>query len=125
MEIKSKIYLTDSNGEKFMGIGVLWLLREVESQGSIRSAAKKLGISYSKAFGMIKNLESQLGIAVIDRKKGGSDHVGSTLTPVGLEFMQLYDQFQKEAKKILLSPFQQFSDRVNRLINESLKDEKE
>ncbi len=125
MKMKSKIYLTDSNGEKFMGIGVLWLLRAVESQGSLRSAAKELGLSYSKAYQMVKNLETQLGISVIDRKKGGSEHVGSTLTPVGKEFLLLYDQFQTEAKKILHSPFKRFSDRVNTLIDNSIEQEKE
>ena len=125
MEIKSKIYLTDSDGEKFMGIGVMWLLRELEEKGSLRSAAGNLGISYSKAYQMVKKLEEKLGMTVIDRKKGGSKHVGSSLTPFGKKFLLLYDRFQMEAKEVLLSPFKDFSDKVNELINDTVEQEKE
>ncbi len=118
MEIKSKVYVVNSRGEKFMGIGVLWLLRELKKQGSLRSAAKELGISYSKAYSMIKNLEQELKIRVIERKKGGADHIGSSLTPFGEQFLVLYDVFQGEAKELLLSPFQQFSDKVEELIKD-------
>jgi molybdate transport system regulatory protein len=116
MEIKSKVYVVNSRGEKFMGIGVLWLLTEVKQKGSLRSASKELGISYSKAYAMIKNLELELGVPVIERKKGGADHVGSSLTPFGEQFLVLYDSFQEKAKELLLSPFEHFSDKVEELI---------
>ena len=61
MEIKTKLYLVNGDGEKFMGIGVLWLLEHVGTSGSLRAAASALGISYSKAYAMVKNLEDQLG----------------------------------------------------------------
>ena len=118
MEIKSKVYVVNSRGEKFMGIGVLWLLKELKKQGSLRSAAKELGISYSKAYSMIKNLEQEIDVSVIERKRGGADHIGSSLTPFGEQFLVLYDSFQTEAKELLLSPFQQFSDKVEELIKD-------
>ena len=91
MEIKTKVYVVNEEGEKFMGIGVLWLLNEIEKQGSLLAAAKKLKISYSKAYSMIQNLEKELKLSVIERKKGGSEHVGSSLTPFGQKFLSLYD----------------------------------
>ncbi len=118
MKIKTKVYVVNSQGEKFMGIGVLWLLTEIKRQGSLRSASTKLGISYSKAFSMIKTLEKELEVPVIDRKKGGADHAGSSLTPFGEKFLTLYDSFQREAKELLLSPFQRFSDKVEELIED-------
>lgn len=118
MEIKSKVYVVNSRGEKFMGIGVLWLLTEIKKQGSLRSASKELGISYSKAFAMIKILEQELNVAVIERKKGGAHRVGSSLTPFGERFLVLYDSFQQDAKELLLCPFEHFSDRVEELIKE-------
>ena len=118
MEIKSKVYVVNSKGQKFMGIWVLWLLKEIKKQGSLLSASKELGISYSKAYSMIKNLEQEIRVQVIERKKGGSDHVGASLTPFGEQFLVLYDTFQGEAKELLLSPFEQFSDKVEELIEE-------
>ena len=36
MELKTNFYLVDENGEKFMGVGVLWLLAKVGAMGSLR-----------------------------------------------------------------------------------------
>ena len=92
-----------------MGIGVLWLLEQVETAGSLRAAAATLGISYSKAYGMVKNLEDQLGLPVVERKRGGATHEGSTLTEFGHKFLELYDAFQAEAKQRLVEPFGSFT----------------
>ena len=109
MEIKSKLYLVDEEGNKFMGIGVLWLLKSVTTEGSLRSAAKNLGMSYTKAYQMVGNLEKRLGCQVVDRRKGGSLHEGSSLTEFGKEFVNLYDVFQQDAKDRLAEPFYQFA----------------
>ncbi len=105
--LKVKLYLEDSQ-DKFMGIGVLWLLQKIEECGSLRAAAISLGISYSKAFKMIENLENALGQPVLERKRGGSARIGAVLTPFGLRFISLYDAFQKQCKQLLKEPFDGF-----------------
>jgi|LSQX01.2.fsa_nt_gb molybdate transport system regulatory protein len=116
MDMKTKLYLVNAEGEKFMGIGVLWLLRQVERTGSLRSAAALLGISYSKAYGMIRTLEQQVGVPVMDRRKGGASHEGSSITEFGKLFMDLYDTFQSEAKQMLVEPFENFSQEFDALV---------
>ncbi len=118
MELKTKIYLIDEEGEKFMGIGVLWLLQEVSRTQSLNKAAANLSISYTKAFNMVKNLEKALGKEVILRKKGGSTREGATLTEFGASFLALYDGFQQEAKKSMESPYREFCDKLFELIKE-------
>lgn len=118
MEIKAKLYLVTSEGEKFMGIGVLWLLEQISTTGSIRAAALALGISYSKAFAMVKNLEEQLGLPVVDRKRGGANREGSSLTEFGRRFITLYDTFQAEAKQQLVEPFASFTEEFDQLLRE-------
>ncbi len=107
INLKLKIYLEDSR-DKFMGIGVLWLLRKMEQNMSLRAAANDLGISYSKAFRMVENLESALGMKVLDRKKGGSSRGGASLTDFGREFIVLYDDFQRECKEIIRPRYAKF-----------------
>ncbi len=99
MELKVKIYLSDDSGEKFMGIGVIWLLEEVGRAGSLRKASINLGISYTKCYNMVKRAEENLGRELIDRKKGGASHEGATLTDFAREFISLYWDFQKRAKE--------------------------
>ena len=108
MELKAKLYLVDEEGSKFMGIGVLWLLDQVAVHNSLRKAASALGISYSKAFAMVQNLEKSLGVAVLNRRKGGSSREGATLTAFAVSFLDLYRNFEKQAKKDLNEPFERF-----------------
>lgn len=115
--LKVKLYLEDSQ-EKFMGIGVLWLLQKIEECGSLRAAAMDLGISYSKAFKMIENLESALGQKVLVRKRGGADRTGVSITPFGFEFINLYDSFQQQCKALLKEPFDNFMKNLSNLKRE-------
>ena len=108
MELKVKLYLTDDKGEKFMGIGVLWLLEKTDELGSLLKAAKDMTISYTKAYNMIKRLEEELGLAVLERKKGGVSRDGACLTAFGKELVKLYRTFQLAAKERVMEPYNEF-----------------
>ncbi|HHT79697.1 MAG TPA: LysR family transcriptional regulator [Spirochaetales bacterium] len=118
MELKTKLYLVDEEGNKFMGIGVLWLLQHIRIHKSLRKGSSVLGISYSKAFGMIRNLEKSLGVAILDRKKGGANRDGATLTPFGEHFIELYETFEQEAKRTLDKPYEEFREKLSLLFEE-------
>lgn len=108
MELKLKVYITDAEGHKFMGIGVLWLLQTIEKERSIRGAAALLGISYSKAHNMLKTLEAELGSPVLQRRKGGDDRTGATLTALGKRLITVYDDFQDDLKQYAEAQFETF-----------------
>lgn len=118
MELKSKFYIVDDEGEKFMGIGVLWLLERTKALGSLRKAAKDMTISYTKAFNMIRRLEESLGMEVLDRRKGGSSRDGATLTPFGTSLMEAYQEFQDEARQLVMEPYERFSRRLEQMKEE-------
>jgi molybdate transport system regulatory protein len=84
-------------------------LRTIEQGNSLRQGSAHLGISYSKAYAMISTLEKKLGMKVLQRKRGGAERLGSTLTEFGVEFVALYDEFQTSATKALAAPFAHFS----------------
>ncbi len=117
MHLKSKFYLIDDDSNKYMGVGVLWLLQKVEETGSLRKASKALNISYSKSYNMICNLEKNLNKEILVREKGGANHKGSYLTPFAIEFCNLYKEFQEKAKKIVEKPYNEFEDKLNLLLN--------
>ncbi len=118
MELKTKFYLVDGNGDKFMGIGVLWLLEKVGQSGSLRKAASSMSISYTKAYNMIRKLEEQLGIEVLERRKGGSSRDGASLTPFAVNFVKIYSDFQKEAKECVKIPYEKFSEQLRKQMEE-------
>ncbi len=119
MELKSKLYLVNEKDEKFMGIGVLWLLEEIARTSSLRKAALVLGISYSKAYGMIENLETGLGLKMLERKRGGSSREGATLTEAAEKFVAAYRSFHLKAKERLEAPYQEFVDTFKKIAEET------
>ncbi len=117
MELKVKLYLVDEEGEKFMGIGVLWLLEKVAEHSSLRKGAMSLGISYTKALAMVQNLERELGIAVLNRQKGGAQRSGATLTPFAHAFITRYRSFEQEAKRGTAASYEAFKADLGALID--------
>ena len=115
LNLKVKLYIQNGS-EKFMGIGVLWVLQKTQELGSLRAAANDLGISYSKVYRMIVNLEKNLGARVIDRRKGGADRSGATLTEFGIRFAEMYDTFQRECKALLDPEFGKFAETMRELV---------
>jgi molybdate transport repressor ModE-like protein len=80
----------------FFGPGVLTLLRMTEKFESLSAAAKSMNLSYSKAYRMINDAEKAMGFKLLDRKIGGSNGGGSTLTPECIEFIEIYEEFCSE-----------------------------
>lgn len=119
MGLKIKIYLTDDEDCKYMGIGVLWLLEEIGRTGSLRMAANNLDIAYSKGYSMITRAEENLGRPLIVRKKGGRMREGSSLTPFARSFIVLYRDFQQEVKDRAEEPYARFNEALDKLMKES------
>lgn len=118
MDLKVRIYLLE-NGRRFMGIGVQWLLRGIKEHGSLRQAAMNLGISYTKAFRMIFDLEKSLGYRILDRHRGGQSRDGAVLTSFGEEFIVLYEQFQRLCEDCAQSAFLDFEKKLSAIEKKS------
>ncbi len=99
MKVAYRIWL-DNDGKAF-GEGPYRLLKGIEKTGSLRKTTIEQGISYRKAWCMLKNIEKKLGFSVLERKVGGVSGGGSILTPSAVSFMAQYEQFRKDAKKTL------------------------
>ncbi len=99
MKVGYKVWL-DNNGKAF-GDGPCELLNRVEKVKSLRQAAQQMGMSYSKAWCLIRNLEKRLGLTLLERRVGGSSGGGSKVTPRGVELLRHYDRFRKEVKEAL------------------------
>ena len=120
MELDTKLYITGSDGKKYMGIGVLWLLEEIDKSKSLRSASMNMGLSYSKAYGMLKKLEEEVGRPFVERKRGGATREGLELTPFARSYMELYKGFQTSAKAAAEKEFVTFKEKVETLIKEDI-----
>ena len=60
MDAKLLIKLTDDGGTPFFGPGVAQLFTFIEETGSVRHASERMGLSYSKAWKMIRGTEKAM-----------------------------------------------------------------
>jgi molybdate transport system regulatory protein len=70
----------ECEGERFLGPGKVELLERIADTGSINKAAKQMGMSYKKAWGMVKILNKQTAKPFVIVQTGGEKGGGSTLT---------------------------------------------
>ena len=77
------VKLTLRREEDFFGPGVCELLEKIRETGSIQAAAGRTGMSYSKAWKILKTAEEAMGTKLITRVSGGKNGGSSTLTAAG------------------------------------------
>lgn len=107
MEIKYKIWL-ENDGEKAFGYGPMLLLKEVNNTGSLRRASEKMGMSYNKAWTLIKKLEKVNGFPFLKRQIGGVGGGSSTLTEEAMDLIVKYDTFYSEISKLIKENYDDF-----------------
>ena len=92
MDYRFRFWLI-KNDKKVFGEGPLNLLKKVDELGSLRQAALAMGMSYSKAWKVMKQVEEELQIKLLERTIGGKTGGGSTITSEAKDFIQRYEAF--------------------------------
>lgn len=77
--------------EKSFGPGPMKLLEGVKRTGSLQKSASDMGMAYSKAWKLIRDLEQEWGFLLLIRRTGGSDGGGSSLTNEAEELLNRYE----------------------------------
>jgi len=99
MKVSYKVWL-DQKGKAF-GEGPYRLLTRVKKTASLNQAAFEMGMSYSKAWRLVRTLEERLGFALLERKVGGQAGGGSRVTPEGENLLKQYEEFRRDVEKSL------------------------
>lgn len=94
----------ESEGKVF-GEGPLRLLEGVRETGSLRQAALRMGMSYNKAWHLIRRLEKKLGVELLARDVGGRGGGGSRLTPSAEELVRRFTVFAQGASQAVVALF--------------------
>jgi molybdate transport system regulatory protein len=118
MKIGYKVWL-DHNGKAF-GDGPYELLKRVERTKSLHKAANEMGMSYSKAWGLIRILEKRLGFDLLEKKVGGRSGGGSSVTLMGRNLMDQYQRFRSEVEKGLRKIYQKYLGSFPHLVKERM-----
>jgi molybdate transport system regulatory protein len=107
MRAATSIYLFKGD-VRFFGEGPCRLLRGIQECGSLRAAASKMNLSYSKAIAMVNRAEEALGFSLTEKQIGGKGGGGSVLTPEAISFLEKYEAYREacyEANRKLYMEF--------------------
>lgn len=99
-----RVYLTGSR--RFFGPGPCYLLDLVDETGSLQEACIQMGVSYSKGWHMVENIEDQIGKKVVERRRGGRKGGQSSLTEEGRALVEAYRAFSAECRQAMEGLFQ-------------------
>ncbi|MBN2682719.1 MAG: LysR family transcriptional regulator [Bacteroidales bacterium] len=101
-----KIWISGNQGHKVIDDERMELLRLIKELGSLKEATDKMGISYRKAWGDMRDCEEGLGFALIEKQRGGQAGGHTMLTDEGnrlLEaYTQLHEKFRKEVNEVII-----------------------
>ena len=78
------------------GPGVVRILELVKETGSLSKAYKKMRLSSSKGWKILKRAEEDLGFPLVESSVGGKEGGYSTLTEVGEYMLKRYKNFTEE-----------------------------
>ena len=75
------------------------LLRQIDRLGSVKEAARRNGISYSKAWNLIRACETAAGREVVVRLHGGKYGGEASVTEFGKELVSAYERLDREVQE--------------------------
>lgn len=107
LPMRPRLKLTLARDGFFFGPGPATLLRLIDETRSVRTACTRMKLSYSKGWQLLNSMEEELGIQVIERRPGGLEGGGSSLTEAGRDLLNRYEQLVSESQR-----------EVNRLFDE-------
>ena len=93
------------DGVRMFGPGTYELLRHVEDSGSLHQAAKLMGMSYSKAWTLLRKTEAHLGWPLVERHVGGAAGGGTSLTKRGRDLLRRFDHFVADTDAAMQEAF--------------------
>jgi molybdate transport system regulatory protein len=111
--LKHRVWLENTNGQDIVGDGKFDLLLCIDELESLMAAAEKLGISYRKAWGNVREIEQRLGFPIVDKHRGGKDGGKTILNPEGKKLIGAYKEFLSEIDTLMHDAAKGFWAKVN------------
>ena len=102
--VKVKVY----NEDLVFGPGLTMLLARIQETESMKEACSVMGMSYSKAWRIVKTAEEEIGFPILERKAGGAGGGFSRLTEQGREFLEAFESFERETMRAAEELFQKY-----------------
>jgi len=84
----------------YIGPGRADLMELIAETGSISEAARRMGMSYKRAWGLVQALNDGFGAPLVAAARGGKEQ-GASLTAAGREVLERYRGMQVATRKAI------------------------
>src|SRR5262245_3271396 len=88
-KLKVRVWI-ECDGEKVLGPGRAELLELIDRHRSISAAARKMDMSYRRAWGLVQSVNAAAGEPLVAVTTGGPGGGGAELTANGQNALRLY-----------------------------------
>jgi len=95
------------------GHGKAKLLDAISAHGSISAAARKIGMSYRRAWLLTDAMNQDFKLPLIESTLGGKGGGGAKLTDEGIKVLKLFRSMESKAQKSLINEKKLFSTFIN------------
>jgi molybdate transport system regulatory protein len=85
----------------YLGPGRADLMELIAETGSISDAAKRMGMSYKRAWSLVQTLNDTFGSPLVEASRGGSAQGGAVLTATGREVVARYRAMQAATRAVI------------------------
>jgi molybdate transport system regulatory protein len=113
--IKQQLQLVTKDDELIINEEGFRLLVEVGKEQSIVAAARNLKISYRKAWGLLREIESVLGFQLVGKHRGGKSGGKTDLTDEGLELIDAYLNLKIGLEEKVHDSIKNFFNKINKI----------
>jgi molybdate transport system regulatory protein len=93
-----------------MGPGKADLLDAIAESGSISAAARKLGMSYRRAWVLVDTMNASFRSPLVETLTGGAQGGGAQVTELGHDVVRRYRQMEKKACASVTREMGEFSE---------------
>ena len=81
------------------GPGKAELLEGIRDAGSIAAAGRRMRMSYSRAWGLVEEMNADFREPLVQSAKGGATRGGAVLTPLGHDVLERYRRMESAAAR--------------------------
>lgn len=100
IEVECNISI-NKNGSCFLSPIKTELLHQIIKTGSLRSAAKRLKISYQHTWNMIDEMNRISPFPLVIKQRGGANGGGAEISVYGVKILNEYKQIEEQVKKLV------------------------
>jgi molybdate transport system regulatory protein len=99
--VRPRVRIVRDDDMVVLGPGKADLLDAIRRTGSIRAAAGELGMSYMRAWTLVRTMNAAFREPLVEKERGGAGQGGAQLTPSGTRVLELYRKMEEKAEKAM------------------------